>query len=192
MLSSTYQYQAEPLADDISHNHVQGYPGLSHNTNANPQGPTRTTPQPTGRLDLGSLAPSVSRYFQNGLVPPIDPEILCSGTKNFSPVLHYVQCDHLIHLLPNTFFCCFATYLADQELATQTGTSYIPSGSAQHANFTGPAGPKGLLPLSYPEDSSGWNQEGKAREGYNPKNQDTTNGKGPRAGQDDFRPSSHS
>ena len=161
-----------------------------HNTNANPQGPTRTTPQPTGRLDIwgpGAVSFTVFSEWSS----PIDPEILCSGTKKFSPVLHNVQCDHLIHLLPNTFFCCFAAYLADQELAPQTGNSYTPSGSAQHANFAGPAGPKGLLPLSYPEDSSGWNQEGKAREGYNPKNQDTANGKGPRAGQDDFRPSSH-
>ena len=53
-----------------------------HNTNANPQGPTRTTPQPTGRLDLGSLAPSVSRYFQNGLVPLIQKSY-AAALKNF-------------------------------------------------------------------------------------------------------------
>ena len=81
------------------------------------------TLQPTGRRDLGSLAPSVSRYFQNGLAP--QPRSHMQRHSNVFTTS--APCFMSPHPFPVTehLLCCFAAYLADQGLAPQTGISYL-------------------------------------------------------------------
>lgn len=74
-------------------------------------------------MDLSSLAPSVQKYFQDGLAP--------STQKTYAAALRRFHAFCLKFNVSSPFpvsehlLCCFASFLADQGLAPQTGKGYL-------------------------------------------------------------------
>ena len=75
------------------------------------------------QLDLSALEPSVQHYFQNGLAPSIQKTYQAAMKHFHSFCTQY----NILQPFPlsEQLLCSFATYLADQGLAPQTGRSYL-------------------------------------------------------------------
>ena len=152
------------LADDLSRNHLSSF--LSKVPEADRQ-PTPTSSHlldlllnPQASTDLSSLAPSVQRYFQDGLAP--------STQKTYAAAL---RCFHTFCLKFNVvspfpvsehFLCCFASFLADQGLAPQR----LPFCYSEHANFAGPARPQRTVVTTTVEEGASWHQPGTCKKGH--------------------------
>lgn len=74
-------------------------------------------------MDITHLAPAVQRYFQAGLAPSTQKSYQAGMNKFYKFCTQYNIVDPFP--LSEQLLCSFATYLADQGLAPQTGKSYL-------------------------------------------------------------------
>ena len=84
---------------------------------------SRLAPRPRGGLDLAMLAPSVHRYFQEGLAPSTRRSYESAMKKFYSFCDTYQVANPFLateHLL-----CSFAAYMGDLGLSPQTIKSYL-------------------------------------------------------------------
>ena len=115
-INTKQNHLADDLSCPLSFQRYQEQPTLQ----PRPAGPS---PQPSGRLDLAALAPSVQRYFQSGLAP--------STQKTYGAALKRFHAFCIKFNVTNPFpatkqlLCSFVTFLADQGLAPQRGKSYL-------------------------------------------------------------------
>ena len=74
-------------------------------------------------MGLASLAPTVQRYFHQGLAPSTQ-KTYSAALKNFNSFCQRFSV-HTPFPVSEHLLCCFASFLADQGLAPQTGKAYL-------------------------------------------------------------------